>query len=876
MDNEDIILGTTKENRYHSIPDFLNRFHVIDQFDWTVADGRGKVLKTYRFPDVLNSITSIRNKFLNFYGLRAGVQLIIQVNSQPFQAGNLLISFLPNARYNDVKSAIHSKDIEGIVSRTGAPRVNLDLMDGTRVDMCVPYASPFVFYNLFTQEGNIGDFYISVYSKLRDVVAAGTVTVTVAARFTDVELAFPIGSALPTSSQIPKIDELSESIREKPTREKLMNLKNETEDLLKRIDEGNFQFHMNTAASSFKQKAVPHMATSNDDDLTHMLSTHSNSSIAPLQMGNTSGDDMSFKEILSIPCYHGSFSIDNTMTSGTNVWAKSVEPLVTPGFVNTDNSVSADYVSTISQLFRKWRGSIKYKFRVIKTKYHSLRVRVTFAPGITDGVVDFIDRDSCYSEIFDLRENNTCEFTVPYVHPFPWLNTKTNSQLDGNTSLGFILFDVHNRMVNPATVTDDIDVIVERCAGPDYELAVPTSCTAFPFDPVPSQDAGNEEENKEDTGDSPLDRDLSNLQFQSRDTCRYVKINRSSAPRFESNTVTDAARSLSLGMFKLHKLPWYQYIPAAIGCEVIVKNAINLFQSWFTPVGLSEEEEKKNLEELETSLEDINLKFQMNKPDIDEGYESGDSPPDRDLSDLKFEFQMKSFEQDTERGGNDEMCITQPAIVTDMSKYCTGNQITHVSQMISRSTLLATLDPTNATGGIHLMAHAFGTSREDSTGTLQVTGLDNLSYFASMYAFARGGVNFRMQATGAPYKVLVNTNNDLIVPSSSDEYSIFEQVDDDLTSSEKVRAANLMQHVINPAVEGVGEFSIPFYSSTFCYSVNPRFLYDPSKSVSLLTLPDTHTLIIPQDQLSNIQLYRNANPDFQFSYLTGPPLLRLF
>jgi hypothetical protein len=752
QNNQDIILGSTKENRVHSIPDFLNRFHVIDQFNWTVADTRGKVLKTYRFPDVLNSIASIRNKFLNFYGLRAGVQLILQVNSQPFQAGNLMISFLPNARYNEVKRSVHSKDLQGMVSRSGSPRVNLDLMDGTRVDMNVPYASPYVFYNLFTKQGNIGDFYISVYSQLHDVVADGTVTVTVAARFTDVELAFPIGSPLPASGQLPDIDEISESIKEKPTREKLENLKNRTEELLKRIDEGNFQFQMNTAATSFKQKAVPHMATMNDDDLTHVLSTHSDSSIAPLQMGNTSGDDMSFNEILSIPCYHGYFTIKNTLTSGTNVWAQTVEPLAIPDITNADQSLSADYLNTISLLFRKWRGSIKYKFRVIKTQYHSLRVRITFAPGASLGQIGNIDRDSCYSEIFDLRENNTCEFTVPYVHPFPWLNTKSSPTLttSSDTSLGVILFDVHNRMVNPATVTASIDVIAERCAGPDFELAVPTSCTAFPYDPIPSQFAG--------------------------------------------------------------------------------------------PINFGEENE-------------------------DEGME-------RDLSNLHF--QMKSLEQDTERGGNNEMCITQPAIVTDMAKYCTGNQITHVGQMISRSTLFAYLTPTDSDGGIHLMAHAFGTSRNDSKGNLMVSGFDNLSYFASMYAFARGGVNFRMQATGAPYRIMVNTNNDLIVPKSGHEYSIFEEIGEDLTSSEQVRLSNLMQHIINPEVEGVGEFSIPFYSSTFCYSVYPRITFDPSTDVADLTLPDTHTIILPQDKLSKIQLYRNANPDFQFSYLTGPPLLRGF
>lgn len=954
MTNQDILLGATKENRIHSIPDFLNRFHVLERFNWSISDTRGTVLKTYRFPDQLTAIASIRNKFLNFYGLRAGVQLIVQVNSQPFQAGNLLISFLPNARYNDVKRETHEKNLQGMVSRTGAPRVNLDLMDGTRVDMCVPYASPFVFYNLFTKDGNIGDFHISVYSQLRDVAAAGFVTVTVAARFTDVELAFPIGSPLPTSSQIPAIDELSESIREKPTREKLVDLKTRTEELLSRIDAGSFQFQMNTAATSFKQKAVPHMATTNDDDLTHVLSTHSNSSLVPLQMGNTSGDDMSFNEILSIPCYHSHFTIVNTQESNTNVWSKEVEPLQAPDIVNTDSSVSADYLYTVSQLFRKWRGSIKYKFRVIKTKYHSLRVRITFAPGATAAGLANVDRDSCYSEIFDLRENNTCEFTVPYVHPFPWLNTKAHASVVPDTSLGLIIFDVHNRMVNPATVSNTIDVIVERCAGPDFELAVPTSSTLFPFDPVASQVAVPElrEEEEIENNEIPIVRDLNSLSFQSPETLKELRLNRMTAFRFENGMTAGALRGLSVGVFQLYKLPWYHYIPAAIGCEILLQAAVNYVRGWAFKKDLTKEGIEPNpgpiytTRSLITGTQSISFTspyFGVQKIRIIVGVvpvlnetqafdctvSSNASPEQVTLlprcytyvpyeaefywnanikpvltitgqggttthenyvimqfitegplqfqarEEADFQFQMKSFEQDMERGGNNEMCITQPAIVTDMAKYCTGNQITHVKEMIGRSTLFANLQPTDSRG-IHLMAHAFGTAQNDSSGNLQVAGFDNLSYFAHMYAFARGGVNFRMQATGSPYRIAVNNNNDINSTTSGQDYEILSQLGDALTTNEQVRLSNLMQHIINPTVEGVGEFSIPFYSSTFCYSVNPRREFDPTASISALTLPDTHTLIIPQGQLSEIQLYRNANPDFQFSYLTGPPLLRGF
>ena len=191
LDNQ-MLQATTKEDRNHSIPDFLNRVYQIDNFTWSKTSVRGEVLKQYRFPDILLNNANIQAKIRNFFGFRAGVELTILINKQPFQAGNSMISFLPNAKYNTAKDALH-KLKEGIVSRSGSPRTNLDLMDGTKATLRVPFMSPFVYYNLLDKSGTIGDFYISVYSPLSDVAAAGTVSVQVMARFIDIDLEFPTG-----------------------------------------------------------------------------------------------------------------------------------------------------------------------------------------------------------------------------------------------------------------------------------------------------------------------------------------------------------------------------------------------------------------------------------------------------------------------------------------------------------------------------------------------------------------------------------------------------------------------------------------------------------------------------------------------------------
>ncbi|APG76814.1 hypothetical protein 2 [Beihai picorna-like virus 75] len=985
-----LVSAATRENRSHTINDFLNRFHVLEQFTWSATDTRGKVLKTYRFPDVLNSVMSIRNKQLNFYGLRAGVELIAQVNSQPFQAGALMISFLPNARYNNVKRETHEKDLQGMVSRSGAPRTTLDLMDVTRASLKVPYASPFVFYNLLTNEGNIGDFHISVYAPLRDVAAAGTVTVTVAARFTDVELAFPTGSALPANSDnlITNIAHHLERLSIDPSRPKVAKVRRAATELIKKIDAGEVVLQMNTGVSAFKQKAVPNMATATDDDMTHMLSTSSSNSLKPLNMGNASGNEMDFNHILAIPCYHNFFSVGTNQVSGTNVWSSTVEPLKETDIVNTDTSMSVDYMYALSNMFRKWRGGIVYKFRVIKTRYHSLRLRISFAPGATSQAN--IDRDSCYSAIYDLRDSNTMEFVVPYVHPFPWLNTKSQGTTP-DTSLGLIMVDVHNQMVAPSTVSSSVDVIVERHAHVDFKLGVPTSLRAFPFDPMPAQEEKSipwyrqtvrpepisPEHNPRplvptepstttttQSGDTVIQIDPpSEDDCTVDDTCPFEVVadeiqpprRRGGRREFQGNCVMKSYESAGEDSrtrlnrttrmkFQGNSGPWWM-LPLTWAATVFTSMAICIIGDkiggWIRD--LTTEGVEPNPGPIRTSrtlisgTQSVNFTSTFAGPqeiEIEVGVvpqqniidsfdctvTSNVSNPqqisilprcytgapfrtkfmwtDRTIPIITFtgqssgshqnyilisfktevgmSFQMNSFEQDGERMMPGCDSITQPKIVETMGQYCLGNEVTNVRDMIRRSTYFSNVTPLDSRP-IHIMTHAFGTAARTAQGVNKADGLDNLSYLAHFYAFSRGGVNFRLQTNGSTYRVIVNTNNDYNVVSTNQFYDLVEQLGDaNSTTLDQVRASNLMQHIVNPSVEGIGEVAIPFYSSSYCQGINPELSVRPVVDVANFTIPDTHMVVEPAGLLSEMYVFRNAGADFQFSYLTGPPLLLSF
>jgi hypothetical protein len=470
-----LIMSSTHEARNHDIVNFLERAYSIDNFLWSKTSPRGTVLATYRFPDKLLAQAALNAKTRNFFGLRAGVEFTVLVNKQQFQAGNLLISYLPNAKYNPSKVAMSNVSL---TTRTGQPRTNLDLMDATKAVLTVPYASPFIYYNLLTGDGTIGDFQISVYSPLTDVADAGTVSVQVFARFVDVDLEFPTGSLPTTFSSIPVIDRLMDKLKGKPNLLDLKKLVEEGTAIMEQVRLNEFKFQMNSeniSVSNFKPRALPNMAVSNISNNSHIMSLSSSNVLPSTNQGQASNKETMFQAAVKIPCYHDNFPISN-QSSGINVWSKIVSPLI-PASTNTDGSLNVDYVYFHTQPHSKWRGSLIYHFRAVKTTFHSVRIRVWFSPASV--ITDVIDKNAVYSKIVDLKDTNNWTFEVPFIWPHPFLNVHQSP-----SSLGTIGVDIINKMVFPSTVADNIDIIVERSAGQDFDINLPTVIKRFPFDPT--------------------------------------------------------------------------------------------------------------------------------------------------------------------------------------------------------------------------------------------------------------------------------------------------------------------------------------------------------------------------------------------------------
>jgi hypothetical protein len=814
--------------------------------------------------------------------LRAGVEFIVLVNKQPFQAGNLMISYLPHARYNGFKSDLHSKTY-GIVSRSGAPRVNLDLMDATRATMCVPYASPFVYYNLLTKEGTIGDFTISVYSALRDVSGSSRVGVRVYARFVDIDLQFPTGQAMPSSGVLAKVNDLTRQLNVGNISAHLRELNSLKDEITAMVRDFNtLTNHSNdTSITSFKQKALPNMTSSNGMNETHMLSLSNNNSLNPMNMGHASQAEMSFQSITRIPTYYATVPLKNDVVAGTELWRTTVTPYTRPNVtgVPPDTQV-ADYLSFIAAPFRQWRGPIIYHFRVVKTPYHSVRVRVGWSPASTANAT--IDRNACYSKIVDLKDRNMFTLEVPYVYPQPWLTNGEN----GTSWCGIIFLDVEVQMVNSDVVADTIDIIVERSAGEGIEFNLPEVVRYFPIDsrstkPItpPTPDPPNPEPIAAPVAERPP---FNPYVYDSDST---------SGHSIPDEPVTE--RSLSFFnhlpqkvMRKVRKL-----IEAGSAPKLAIMTILNDMAGVNMPIDLSYL--NMPFEELQamfenTSAEDAGTYTRMQLADGNEYImrkrRSADATIPKEISNLfnpkTQQNHSTSFpgcekeDQDLDRESEMDISFIRPPSALQADQYTLGSSISSVKQMIMRSTHIAITGTPTETNPLHIQPHALAPMAYVTNAYVR-PAMDNLSYYAALYTFARGGIGMRIVTDADGYAVLVDPSGNLNRPKGT-KMPPLATVSAKWSDTDTLWSYNFITQAINPSVEGYGEFNVPFYSTSYCYAYDMQATQNLDAEILNLQQPSTHTVVIPfpGDTGNSVwTAYRHASHDYEFSVLSGPPLV---
>jgi hypothetical protein len=186
-------------------------------------------------------------------------------------------------------------------------------------------------------------------------------------------------------------------------------------------------------------------------------------------VGATKVDEMSIDFIKSQFAYYTSTSWSSGSSSGTRLLQLDCTPFA---YYNaTANYFTFAPVSMLARSFRYWRGGLIFRFKIVKTEFHSGRLVVAFFPydRRTDGIptITLTNTDYLMREIVDIRTTSEFEVCVPYVSPDLY-------QFGADAYVpGYLNIFILDALVAPSSVSNSITIITEVAGAPDLEFAVP-------------------------------------------------------------------------------------------------------------------------------------------------------------------------------------------------------------------------------------------------------------------------------------------------------------------------------------------------------------------------------------------------------------------
>lgn len=172
------------------------------------------------------------------------------------------------------------------------------------------------------------------------------------------------------------------------------------------------------------------------------------------------------RDEMTIAFMAGRYSYATTVTwtdsSTTPLWTAYVHP----------DEYTRTCLTTVSNVFSYWRGSIRYKLSTVRTPFHKGKLLVKWAPH--SQVVD-ASLNTGYSVIWDLDSTPEIEITVPYNRGDYWSRTSppVEEAVLPNTANGFITLHIMESLTGPSdTVFVPIDIFV--AGGSDIAFSCPT------------------------------------------------------------------------------------------------------------------------------------------------------------------------------------------------------------------------------------------------------------------------------------------------------------------------------------------------------------------------------------------------------------------
>jgi hypothetical protein len=487
---------TVGQSGSQDIIDFLKKPFRLAAGSFATTDSTN--LGTYSLPHAMISNANnpvAYHKILGAYMMRADIVLTLTINAVRFQQGRYILAFCPSGgapTSSNAYTAFYRAHACNLMQVSQLPHVEIDICGQTSVQLVIPYSSAKTHYKLstLTDYASAGYCWIQPYSALVAGSGPTSVPYTLWANFDNIELtgATVVQSGFkaksvsekeqssagvgPVSGMLARISKASGILAEVPLLASVASPLSWAAEILSRSAKalGFSKPIVLNLPNRVHRSAIAYPANGDGSSTAQPLGLCSTNEVTVYSgAGATAIDEMSIDFIKQQYAYYATYTWTTSNSAGDSLFSLASNPLVY--YTATANYYTFAPVRFLANSFRYWRGGLKFRFKLVKTEFHSGRLVVSFVPWqlyesgaltATLANTDYVHRD-----IIDIRTTSEFEICTPYV------SNDLYQFSDNGYVPGYLVMHVLDPLVAPSSVSSSISILLEVGGNSDLEFAVP-------------------------------------------------------------------------------------------------------------------------------------------------------------------------------------------------------------------------------------------------------------------------------------------------------------------------------------------------------------------------------------------------------------------
>lgn len=525
--SRELVNSSSTGNIDQSISSFLAKPVPVNTGFLTPVNLAGSLLFKFNVASTMLAQPIWADKLRGFMNVRGTAKVRLQINANPFQAGRLLLAYIP--QYVDSPDSF-STHLTSLTTISQLPHVEMSLQDAES-ELIIPYIAPTTHYNLLTGFYDWGTVFCYIYSPLATGTGANQAAYTTWLSFDDFEFEVPIvpqssfsvrtnkkniikkyrvnaiksnldseinEGAGPISSVLSSVSSIAAGLYSIPMLSPIAGPAAWATNLAAGVASsfGWSKPVYDTQPTRVVSTAHAYNANINEPDLVNNLGLIADNKVSIMPDVNLSGVD---EMALDFVKRQKAFFTRVTWTTTTLPGPLYSFPVVPAFFANPNSDTlygvtevikSVDYtpIAFLSTLYQYWRGSIEVTIKVVKTEYHTGRLIIAFSPQLAQTTISNSQSNYVHREIVDLRDGYEFVVKVPYCYNSMYMDTEQVL----NDIYTMLQVNVLNELVAPDTCAQSVELLIEVRGGTDMEFQIPRRFNASPSLIITPQSGGDQ------------------------------------------------------------------------------------------------------------------------------------------------------------------------------------------------------------------------------------------------------------------------------------------------------------------------------------------------------------------------------------------------